>query len=123
MGARRSRGPYARRIPAARPSDDPPGRAHQRRWLEPSGPTAVADPGTALSIHHVFASWRDLERQLERLVTDRERAADIRLRIAQLRALYRSMADAAADSYATLADHHDTIERAYEIVRRHVPRD
>ena len=113
-----SRGAYTRRSPIVPLTGDP----QSPRDDGPRGraPARDADPGDAISLHHVLATWRHLERQLERLVTDDGRA-DTRARIADLGVLYRSMVGGAAVSHATLTDDQDTIERAREVVRRHLP--
>ena len=88
-------------------------------------PEGVEGPHTGrlrpmgLSIRDVLTTWRDLERQLDRLATDDERAADIRERIAVLRGVYREMVDASYSAQAGLVSSQVTEERAREILRQH----
>src|SRR5262245_61129954 len=70
------------------------------------------------TLHDVLVTWRELERELDRLRTDDERAHDIREQIAVLRELYGVMSAAAAFAYDTLAHSHDTLERARDVLRR-----
>ena len=73
----------------------------------------------AVSIRDLLTTWRDPEHQLDRLVTDDERADDIRSQIALPRDVYREITDASSASGVKLANSHATLERAREVLRRH----
>jgi hypothetical protein len=72
-----------------------------------------------LSIRDVLTTWRDLERQLDELVTDDERAAEISSRIAVLRDAYRHMVETPERSHIALPGGDTTVERARAVLRQH----
>ena len=93
------------------------GAYHVRPVAPGRGADDSKDDAVPNDVADLLATWRELERLLDRLATDAERAAEIRDRIGELRASYLELTSAARSSMPVLDRAHAAIDRSRELLR------